>query len=113
MLSEILWDTSIGNQVSRVSRPWITETLSGHDLINHKILIFAYNQTYNKNLNSTLIIDKMSKVFFALLFITCLSYGEALRVDPESSLFVDQYNRTTIFHGVNAVYKVFPFYPDT
>lgn len=28
-------------------------------------------------------------------------------------MFIDQFNRTTIFHGVNAVYKVFPFYPDT
>ena len=55
----------------------------------------------------------MSKLFLALFLLTFVSFGEALRVDPESSLFIDHYNRTTIFHGVNAVYKVFPFYPDT
>ena len=31
MLSETLWDTSIGNQDSKASRPSTTETLTGHD----------------------------------------------------------------------------------
>lgn len=48
-------------------------------------------------------------LLIGLSFITVKS----LKVDPQSSLFIDQYNRTAVFHGVNAVYKIFPFYPDT
>jgi hypothetical protein len=36
-----------------------------------------------------------------------------LKVNPTTSLFTDQYNRSLIFHGVNTVYKTYPFYPDT
>ena len=25
---------------------------------------------------------------------------------------MDQYNRYTVYHGVNAVYKIYPFHPD-
>ncbi len=28
-------------------------------------------------------------------------------------MFMDQYNRVTVYHGVNAVFKTFPFYPET
>lgn len=27
-------------------------------------------------------------------------------------MFVDQYGRFTVYHGVNAVYKIAPFHPD-
>ena len=40
-----------------------------------------------------------------------LTFG--IKVNPSSSLFTDQYNRSLIFHGVNAVFKTYPFYPDT
>lgn len=55
----------------------------------------------------------MRLAFLALFLLITLGLGNALKVDPKSSLFIDQYNRTTIYHGVNAVYKTFPFYPDT
>ena len=42
-----------------------------------------------------------------LILLTC-----SIRVDPNTSLFVDQYNRYSVFHGVNAVFKTFPFHPD-
>ncbi len=43
-----------------------------------------------------------------------LSFGVcSIKVDPDTSLFVDQYNRFRIYHGVNAVFKTAPFYPDT
>ena len=48
-----------------------------------------------------------------LIFALTFTIITSVRVDPLSSLFIDQYNRTTIFHGVNTVYKTFPFYPDT
>ena len=41
---------------------------------------------------------------------TCSS-ANALRVDPESRFIVDSYGRTTLLHGVNAVYKIAPYIP--
>lgn len=37
--------------------------------------------------------------------------GSAITVDPDTTHFVDQYGRYAVFHGVNAVQKLFPFYP--
>jgi endoglycosylceramidase len=48
--------------------------------------------------------------FMILLLAVCVC---SIKVDPETSLFVDQYNRFRIYHGVNAVFKTSPFYPDT
>ena len=42
------------------------------------------------------------------LFGLCLN----LKVDTANSLFLDQYGRYRVYHGVNAVYKIFPFHPD-
>lgn len=42
-----------------------------------------------------------------------LLHVSSIKVDPENSLFVDQYNRYRIYHGVNVVFKTSPFYPDT
>jgi hypothetical protein len=36
---------------------------------------------------------------------------KTLTVKTINSLIQDQYNRYTIFHGVNVVYKIAPFYP--
>lgn len=45
-----------------------------------------------------------------LLLTFCLSCS--IRVNPNNSMFVDQYNRYTVYHGVNTVYKIYPFHPD-
>ena len=34
-----------------------------------------------------------------------------LRIDPHTRFLVDQYGRTTLLHGVNAIYKVDPYIP--
>ncbi len=47
-----------------------------------------------------------------ILVCLLLYIGICVRVDPESSLFVDQFGRFAVFHGVNAVYKTFPFHPN-
>ena len=51
----------------------------------------------------------MLRPFLLLSLFLVLS---CIRVNPNNSMFVDQYNRYTIYHGVNAVYKIFPFHPD-
>lgn len=49
---------------------------------------------------------------FALFLLAFLHPSLTIRVDPSNSLFVDQYGRYTVYHGVNTVYKVYPFHPD-
>ncbi len=51
--------------------------------------------------------------FLVILILIQIFTVSALHVDTNSSLFIDQYNRTLIFHGVNVVFKTFPFHPDT
>ncbi len=46
-----------------------------------------------------------------LILTTILTLGSTISVDPDTTLFVDQYGRYAVFHGVNAVQKLFPFYP--
>ena len=53
---------------------------------------------------------KISIYLLVLVLLTGLTH--CIRVDPSNSLFVDQYNRYTVFHGVNTVYKIHPFHPD-
>lgn len=54
----------------------------------------------------------MYKIYYptiiALLLILC---SHSITVDPNTTLFLDQYGRYTVFHGVNAIQKLFPFYP--
>ena len=50
-------------------------------------------------------------IIFALL-VVCLLAGE-INVDTSSGLFADSFGRVRVFHGVNAIFKTFPFYPDT
>lgn len=53
------------------------------------------------------------KIFIrAVLLLLFLLAVQGIKVDPENSLFVDQFNRYAIFHGVNAVYKTHPFHPN-
>ena len=53
------------------------------------------------------------KISICTLVVAALVVAlQAIKVDPENSLFLDQYNRYAIFHGVNAVYKTHPFHPD-
>ena len=47
-----------------------------------------------------------------LIFAVLISLIQTIRVDSNNSLFVDQYNRYAVFHGVNAVYKTHPFHPN-
>lgn len=61
-------------------------------------------------------IDRLSSksMFFLVILIAIKIFTvSSLHVDTNSSLFIDQYNRTVIFHGVNVVFKTFPFHPDT
>lgn len=52
-----------------------------------------------------------SLIWLLLLTISSQIALSAIQVDPETQHFVDEYQRTRIFHGVNAVYKNPPFYP--
>jgi endoglycosylceramidase len=47
-----------------------------------------------------------------LLYLCLCCLALSIRVDPQNSMFVDQYGRFTVYHGVNAVYKIAPFHPD-
>ena len=58
-----------------------------------------------------LIIMKISTSIL-LGLLSFLLAVQTIKVDPDNSLFVDQYGRYTIFHGVNAVYKTHPFHPN-
>lgn len=55
----------------------------------------------------------MEKIFLkTVAFLLIILTATSIRVDSNTSLFVDQYNRYTVFHGVNAVYKTHPFHPN-
>lgn len=41
-----------------------------------------------------------------------LLFVHSIKVDTENTLFVDQYNRYTVYHGVNVIFKTDPFYPE-
>lgn len=57
---------------------------------------------------------KIALVLVLVVVVACLSGGfSKILVDPISHRFVDEFGRTRIFHGVNSVYKVFPWYPQT
>jgi len=54
---------------------------------------------------------KLHVLVLALLLAMCI--GEGIHVDLQSSLLKDAHGRYRLYHGVNAVYKIFPFYPIT
>lgn len=45
---------------------------------------------------------------YIIFLLACVS---SISVDTQNTLFMDQYGRYTVFHGVNAIMKSFPFYP--
>ena len=48
-----------------------------------------------------------------LFFLGCCQCElSRIRVDPNTQLFVDEYGRIRLFHGVNVVYKVPPYLPN-
>ena len=55
----------------------------------------------------------MEKILLkAVALLLIILTVKSIRVDSNTSLFVDQYNRYKVFHGVNAVYKTHPFHPN-
>ena len=54
-----------------------------------------------------------SFLLISLLFISLSlsALSSNYKVNPNTKFFIDQYNRTVIFHGVNAIYKLPPYYP--
>jgi len=49
-----------------------------------------------------------SGVFFLLI---SFAFASNFRIDPNTQHFIDEFGRARIFHGVNAVYKLFPHHP--
>ena len=47
-----------------------------------------------------------------LLHICLIVLAAAVSVDTDNTLFLDQYGRYAVYHGVNVVRKLPPFYPD-
>lgn len=47
-------------------------------------------------------------IFLLLLIAAAQAF---LTVDTNTNQLKDEYNRIRIFHGVNAIYKEFPYYP--
>lgn len=45
------------------------------------------------------------------LLLTDAFTGGKVKIDPSTRKFIDQFNRTRVFHGMNAVYKVAPWHP--
>ena len=53
-------------------------------------------------------------LFACVLSVLCLTTQQvgALKVDKKSLNFIDEYGRTRVYHGMNAVYKIAPWHPD-
>jgi len=54
---------------------------------------------------------KISKLLIFILTITQI-LGR-IKINKYTRMFIDEQKRSVIFHGVNVVYKLFPFMPDT
>ena len=62
-------------------------------------------------------------IYFSLVLILVLTYityvissietTNIIKINPTTNQFIDNNGRTRIFHGVNAVYKLPPYVPDT
>jgi endoglycosylceramidase len=52
------------------------------------------------------------ELLLIIILTICFPSWE-ISVDPRTSLFLDQYQRYRVFHGVNVVQKLFPFHPKT
>ena len=53
----------------------------------------------------------MLKNLAVLLF--CFLAAESIKMNPDTRMFVDDYGRTVLFHGVNVVVKQPPYIPIT
>lgn len=55
------------------------------------------------------------KLLQILLILAIFAFfcSAKIKVNPETLQLVDEFGRTRLYHGVNVVYKIFPFYPDT
>ena len=69
-----------------------------------------YQENDFVNSNMTLSIALTLSIFFS---VSVSSVWGSIKVNIESKQFVDEKKRSKIFHGVNAVYKVPPYYPQT
>ena len=49
-------------------------------------------------------------LLFVIFSLLLCCFGN-IQVNPASQLFVDEFGRSLLFHGVNAVYKKQPYYP--
>jgi endoglycosylceramidase len=43
--------------------------------------------------------------------LIAISTASIFKINKDSQMFVDNFNRERLFHGVNVVYKLAPFYP--
>lgn len=50
-------------------------------------------------------------ILFFILITFCLSENLFISVDPKTQHYVDTLGRVRLFHGVNVVYKPFPYVP--
>ena len=50
-------------------------------------------------------------VVVVIAMTTTTIASKFIQVNPDANHFIDEFGRTRIFHGVNVVYKQFPFYP--
>ena len=56
----------------------------------------------------------MKLVLFLFFFFSCFLFQTSfskIKVNKTSKFMVDEYGRTRFYHGVNAIYKLFPFIP--
>lgn len=51
------------------------------------------------------------KVGLLVLVLMITQIHAELSVDPVTNVLRDEHNRYRVMHGVNVVYKEFPFYP--
>jgi endoglycosylceramidase len=54
-----------------------------------------------------------ARALLLLAFWILSSLAKPIQVNPKNQFFVDDQGRVRIFHGVNAVYKVPPWIPQT
>ncbi len=54
----------------------------------------------------------MKNIYFYLILAICVCQLSAkIKVDTETGYFVDEFGRFRLFHGVNVIYKLAPYYP--
>ena len=53
------------------------------------------------------------KYFILFYFLIHKIYSQKISLNNKSSHFIDEFNRTVIFHGVNVVVKIPPYIPKT